>query len=713
MYTWVNGSDDFLLQKVELYKEIHNHPSNNNRHENINIMPEQVKSYTGRSLLVDQSGKSAPKSEKDAIDTPFEISKECPIEGCIIAPVVVSSSYVSETFSIEGVQKFAGFSKSVELKYTIPQNAESSLLFIKFSSILDARLASGKVITSKSLTVKFKPVYYSWQHGDGPFVKTSSKMFDVSLCNMNNLSQISGLLSYDDSEKLLCIEKDFPLNLQSNCAVTFPETYLVWPPWEKYMIGQLSFSDVGAHRFADNEELKYSLRSLYKFAPWIRNIYILTNGQIPKWLNIDNKRIKIVTHSDIFQNKSHLPTFSSPAIEANIHNIPGISEHFLYLNDDVLFGKPVYPEDFISTEGYKVFLAWNIPNCNTGCPPNWLTDGYCDLACNVTACNFDGGDCTSNSQSIANVFNNLANNAPVGASSYVLNYCNPGCSPSWVGDKYCDPACNVYNCGFDAGDCGTKDIQSKIFDVKLKDMINNTHIDVPPGIPAMYINVTLFNDSVLSTSYETMIKSQTIIRTSVLSLAHKIVSLTFFPNKTEEVTFTFLSSDGQHVNFNFNSSLKSPIYEKPIASNSSNKSEIIAKQWNIPQMKKIIFKDEYEKEINIIMSSLDSHLMSEEALKKDSLLQKLVKNGLLTEKGRWVKLGQFIKQKKVFTVPQRKPKNIELIPQRHILDSFADSLHHVDNLYTSHFGKQQRKVISHMPFLVNTTIINDLHSRFV
>ena len=48
-----------------------------------------------------------------------------------------------------------------------------------------------------------------------------------------------------------------------------------------------------------------------------------------------------VTHEEIFVNKSHLPTFSSPAIEAHIHRIPGLSQNFIYFNDDVMFGKEV------------------------------------------------------------------------------------------------------------------------------------------------------------------------------------------------------------------------------------------------------------------------------------------------------------------------------------------------------------------------------------
>lgn len=78
-----------------------------------------------------------------------------------------------------------------------------------------------------------------------------------------------------------------------------------------------------SNRYRDNDELRYSLRSLKKFAGWIRKVYIVTNGQVPAWLNINHPKIEIVKHSDIFLNKSHLPVFSSPAIEANIHRIKG------------------------------------------------------------------------------------------------------------------------------------------------------------------------------------------------------------------------------------------------------------------------------------------------------------------------------------------------------------------------------------------------------
>src|SRR5207237_624118 len=108
------------------------------------------------------------------------------------------------------------------------------------------------------------------------------------------------------------------------------------------------------NRFRDNNELRYSLRSIEKYAPWIRKVFLVTSGHFPYWLNTD--RVQVVSHHDIFLNKSHLPVFSSPSIESNIHRIKGLSSKFIYLNDDVMFGDHIKPTDFLSEDGYKIYL---------------------------------------------------------------------------------------------------------------------------------------------------------------------------------------------------------------------------------------------------------------------------------------------------------------------------------------------------------------------
>jgi len=103
-------------------------------------------------------------------------------------------------------------------------------------------------------------------------------------------------------------------------------------------------------RFRNRNELKYSLRSVFLYAPFVNHIYIVTSGQRPSWLK-EHPKITIVPHSIIFKNTSDLPTFNSHAIEANLHRIPGLSEQYIYLNDDVFFGAPVKPSDFFTASG--------------------------------------------------------------------------------------------------------------------------------------------------------------------------------------------------------------------------------------------------------------------------------------------------------------------------------------------------------------------------
>lgn len=106
---------------------------------------------------------------------------------------------------------------------------------------------------------------------------------------------------------------------------------------------------VGNHRFVDNEELRYSLRSLTMYAPWINHVYIVTDRQAPKWLNQDYEKVTVIDHSQIMPSDI-IPCFVSPVIERYIVNIPGLSEHFLYSNDDMFFGRPINPDFFFCEE---------------------------------------------------------------------------------------------------------------------------------------------------------------------------------------------------------------------------------------------------------------------------------------------------------------------------------------------------------------------------
>ncbi|MFI1097665.1 stealth conserved region 3 domain-containing protein [Streptomyces sp. NPDC020917] len=120
-------------------------------------------------------------------------------------------------------------------------------------------------------------------------------------------------------------------------------------------------ADAGDVRFRNRDELRYSLRSLEMFAPWVRNIYLVTDDQTPAWLDTDQPGITVVSHREIFEDQAWLPTFNSHAIESQLHRIDGLAEHFLYLNDDVFFGRPLTAQVFFQSNGVAKFFRSPTP----------------------------------------------------------------------------------------------------------------------------------------------------------------------------------------------------------------------------------------------------------------------------------------------------------------------------------------------------------------
>tara|TARA_B110000971_G_scaffold218116_1_gene256289 strand:+ start:13481 stop:14437 length:957 start_codon:yes stop_codon:yes gene_type:complete len=130
-------------------------------------------------------------------------------------------------------------------------------------------------------------------------------------------------------------------------------------------------------RLGYNDELKYSLRSIFKFAPWVHKIFILMNPpkKMPSWIKKMNDKIEIIDHFDTFPNKSYLPNTNSNAIETTVPNIKGLSEHFIYFNDDIFLGRKSKYTDFFTPDG-KAYIHYSakttIPNANKMLkfPPN-------------------------------------------------------------------------------------------------------------------------------------------------------------------------------------------------------------------------------------------------------------------------------------------------------------------------------------------------------
>ncbi|MEV5312782.1 stealth family protein [Streptomyces sp. NPDC052610] len=108
--------------------------------------------------------------------------------------------------------------------------------------------------------------------------------------------------------------------------------------------------ETGASRYTSHDELRYALRSLEMYAGFVRHVYLVTDAQVPDWLDPDAEGLTVVDHRDILPADA-LPVFNSHAIESRLHHIPGLSERYLYFNDDVFINRPVRAEHFFHGNG--------------------------------------------------------------------------------------------------------------------------------------------------------------------------------------------------------------------------------------------------------------------------------------------------------------------------------------------------------------------------
>lgn len=104
-------------------------------------------------------------------------------------------------------------------------------------------------------------------------------------------------------------------------------------------------NSVSEARFRDYGFLRYWFRGVEKFAPWVNKIHFVTCGQAPDWLDRSNPKLHLVNHSD-FVPAEFLPTYNSVVIERYIHRIPGLSDRFVYFNDDFYIIRPIGEDRF-------------------------------------------------------------------------------------------------------------------------------------------------------------------------------------------------------------------------------------------------------------------------------------------------------------------------------------------------------------------------------
>ena len=124
------------------------------------------------------------------------------------------------------------------------------------------------------------------------------------------------------------------------------------PAWLKKRQPYLKTEINTTGRYQDNQELKYSLRSIDQHLPWIRKIFIVTDQQIPPFVDINHPKIEIIDHTTLLP-KEILPTFNSSVLDYFVYKIPGLSEHFLYANDDMFVYDDLSPSFFFQ-EGVPI-----------------------------------------------------------------------------------------------------------------------------------------------------------------------------------------------------------------------------------------------------------------------------------------------------------------------------------------------------------------------
>jgi hypothetical protein len=117
--------------------------------------------------------------------------------------------------------------------------------------------------------------------------------------------------------------------------------------WQNMRNQFIDYSDFNKNnvRYRNWDFLHFVFRGIEYFMPWVRKVYLVTYGHLPKWLNINSNKLKIVSHEEYIPSK-YLPTFSANPIELNLHRISSLSEQFIYFNDDMFVTKATMADDF-------------------------------------------------------------------------------------------------------------------------------------------------------------------------------------------------------------------------------------------------------------------------------------------------------------------------------------------------------------------------------
>lgn len=118
-------------------------------------------------------------------------------------------------------------------------------------------------------------------------------------------------------------------------------------------------------RYNQVDEIEFAVKSVIKNADFVRNIFILTDNQVPKFLldreqrNNLYKKVKMIDHTDVFKGyEEHLPTFNSRAIASMLYKIPDLSENFICMCDDFFLINKTFPDDYFKNNVPRLRGEW-------------------------------------------------------------------------------------------------------------------------------------------------------------------------------------------------------------------------------------------------------------------------------------------------------------------------------------------------------------------
>ncbi|XP_059483014.1 N-acetylglucosamine-1-phosphotransferase subunits alpha/beta [Neocloeon triangulifer] len=635
VYTWVNGSDPLfqetlLKEKSEFKIEDINHKRG----------PCHFRSCVPSHFISTKGGLPlTPDTKVEVLAHASEFSL-VPLNGRTWTLLQYPS--VEEAKSADGILKLAGRNFSLHQAFwTTDPDAKNSVNLRQFVILLGVPASASKETVIKSLPSNLRVV--------GVWIYLDQGLAVLQLPH--------------------AVGQDTLRNSYPNITVGSKDAFLS----PAHLVLELTSiehnEDFSDSRFHDKEELRYSLRSVEKYAPWVRHVYVVTNGQIPYWLNLDHPRLSVVTHQQLFVNQSHLPTFSSPAIESHLHRIPGLSKRFLYLNDDVMFGKDVWPEDFYTeTEGQKVYLSWPVPECQEGCPTSWISDGSCDKACNVSECMWDGGDCKDGVEPQMEFLREEQEDFDHWSATLDdPDSCAPNCADGWLADKFCDLNCNYFACGFDAGDCGTANFY-RLHEFKMSTFKNFTYV-MPDNVLGAFWNVSDILDDGQPVDGE--FEDHVAIRVWSLNTNLKLVILVLRPKVAESVIKGYIKGIRNGEKYEIQLKVRINTWGARPEVNGTHQAT------KSSTTEKARFKSFTGLPIGAQLGPQDL----------TNSLRKIL--GFDDSEG-----------------------NFDRRLGRKLLDTFADSLLHVNRLYNNAFGFEARKVPAHSAHLIDKDVMAELQKRF-